>query len=586
MMSELVLLRHDLVLPVLVGLGGLWLVFVWSVRATPSRKRVLVKSMVSFLALFALAMIALRPALPQPMDKGVGVLLTNNFSQTRLDSLQKAHKGIALIPYAQNRSLGPVLDSISSLYILGQGVAAYDLWQFNDVKASYLGGPQESGISRLAYRPSHTLGDRLQLDGRYSNPQSDRWLFLQGPGEEGLDSVALKRGSTQTFRLEAPLKVSGNYGYALTEKDSLGNQLHTEPIPVQVGERKFLSILMLNSSPSFETKYLKNFLAENGHQVLVKSQLTRGKYKFEYFNRDRTPVYGMTIKDLAAFDVLLIDASSYRNLSANARRSLQESITEHGLGVFIQPDAAFFRAAKKDDFFDFYSTKVTEIGLDDQGKMSLGSFPYRFKNDFLVEEIELMAPPHLAAYRKLGMGRLGSFTLENTYQLVLDGHTDRYRELWTTLLEALSNRTMPMASWSASDDLAFQDQAFHFTLRTRIEQPLVVNDEGDPIPLLQDVDQPFLWHGKTYPQKTKWQYLKMVQDTTARFDFYVMESTDRQAMVAFNTHEENKRQFQEAQGGEETTMVLQPIALVWFFLIFLFGMGWLWLEPKLYGQDA
>ncbi|WP_431137742.1 hypothetical protein, partial [Psychroserpens mesophilus] len=90
-----------------------------------------------------------------------------------------------------------------------------------------------------------------------------------------------------------------------------------------------------------------NFLAENGHSVVVRSQLTKGRYKFEYFNTEAVPVYQLTENGLQPFDLVIIDADSYLELPTSSKAALDFNIQEEGLGLFVQPSPAIFNQSRK-----------------------------------------------------------------------------------------------------------------------------------------------------------------------------------------------------------------------------------------------
>lgn len=95
--------------------------------------------------------------------------------------------------------------------------------------------------------------------------------------------------------------------------------------------------MILNGFPTFESKYLKNYLAETGHRVVVKNQLTAARYKYEYFNITSKPVIDITKEKLTLFDLLIIDSKSLKNLSNRERTTLKNVVKESGMGILIQP---------------------------------------------------------------------------------------------------------------------------------------------------------------------------------------------------------------------------------------------------------
>jgi len=44
---------------------------------------------------------------------------------------------------------------------------------------------------------------------------------------------------------------------------------------------------MLNGHPDFEHKHLKNWLAKQGHQLSVRTQISRQKFQFDRINQDK-----------------------------------------------------------------------------------------------------------------------------------------------------------------------------------------------------------------------------------------------------------------------------------------------------------
>ena len=115
-------------------------------------------------------------------------------------------------------------------------------------------------------------------------------MFLEDPSGQVLDSITLNGQKSQDFQLSTNLKLKGNFVYQLVEKDSLGVVINREPLPLIIKEQVQFHILIINASPSFETKNLKNYLAESGHKVTIRSQMTKDRYKYEYFNMDNRPI--------------------------------------------------------------------------------------------------------------------------------------------------------------------------------------------------------------------------------------------------------------------------------------------------------
>jgi len=582
MNDKFIFLNYHLWLPILLVALALWFVFIWKEWSVGSKNRMWFKILVAFFTILALAMIALKPAISESLNKRVGVLLTKGSQRTRLDSLKKANSDLIEIHYEPGKFINKELDSVHTLFILGHGVPSFDFWQFAGKSVTYLGKEVATGITRLKYKNEQILGNKLQINGRYTSPTIGNRLVLEEPGGAAVDSLEFS-DTIHDFSLQTELKVAGNYVYALSEKDSMGNLIHSESIPVTVLEESGLNILMINSFPTFETKYLKNYLAKKRHQVLVRSQLTQGKYKFEYLNRERKPLYRLNQKNLKPFDVLLIDAASYKNLSTTSFDALLQSVRNDGLGLFIQADFGFFGLSKSKSKFNFKRVTSQEVSTSQWPKAQLNGHPYRFEDGLLIEPIHSSNTGVVSAYQQYGSGGIGTTILKNTYEQVLNGRSDIYQELWSEIIDAIRKKANRSTEWESAIFPIYKNHPYLFKVRSTLENPRSLNDKGNNIPLQQDIDIPNKWSGSTYPRVTGWQQLSVEGDTINKHDFFVQDTSAWKALHLEQLHNQNKREFNGKITTSEAEKTFSPITPLWFFAVFILGMGWLWLEPKLLG---
>ena len=579
MIDRFLFLNDSWCWPILLGAAVLLLVFIWKEWDRFRNFRFYIKVLVGLLAILSLAMIALRPALQNSEHTGDLILLTEGYEQTSLDSLKKEHKKIKVLKYAVDSPFIKDLESIDSVFILGHGIKSYDLWQLEGKATKYFGGEQLTGITKFKYQQKHIVGDNAVFKGLYSHPIQGTKLVLEGAGGQVLDSLILPEGTEQPFELAADLKSSGNFVFRLVEKDSLGELISSNPIPIRVSKKEALKILIINGFPTFESKYLKNFLSEMDHEVVVRSQVTKGKYKYEAFNTEKTSIGNISEKLLESCDLLIIDFNSLKTLSTSEKNALEKSIREYGLGVFIQPETAFFRSNSELASFDFIQEKGIEIIL--QENVSLTKYPFSFKQALKLQSIQTSNNQILSASKRIGQGKIGSSVLENTYELLLVGHTIEYQQLWTKLINNLSKRAVPLAEWSSGSRIEVADEPFHFKVRTLEEAPTVINMEGSIIPLQQDINIPDLWTGITYPKNTGWQQLSLQQDSVEVYNYYVSNSDDWKTVRAYESIQKNLRISNSVDSIIKRTTKAIPINLLYFYLMFIFCMSYLWLEPKM-----
>ena len=583
MIESLHFLNQTYVVHVIVGTFLVLIFFLWKEWTSPPQLRFYIHASIAFVSLLSLAMLLLKPALWTTKTTSAGVLLTDGYQKETLDSLKKKFKNLKVVSYKSNRPMGGILDSIDPIFLLGEGVNDFDFWQFENRQVDYLGADSVSGITQLNYQKKQVIGNMLSVKIRYRQPMKGHKVVLVDAGGRDLDSVLLENSNQTDFELSTPLKVSGNYVYELLEKDSLGKTILQDPLPVRVSPAVPLKLLMINSFPTFEAKYLKNFLAETGYEIRVRSQLTRGKYKFEYFNTDRRPFYSFSKELVESVDLLIIDANSYLNLSRKSKQLIELGIRDNGMGLFVLPNRGFFRRPQKTSNFEFVSNRKTKTNWNKWPRLSLEKFPFTFGNDIRLEEINRSENTLLTAYLRKGHGRFGTTVVQNSYQLVLDGNSDTYKQFWSEIVTDLSKRKGIGADLNASTPFAIQDEPFSFELRTSEQKPMISGENGR-IPLRQDLDFSELWYGTTYPRTKGWQSFSFQNDSTLRNDFYVMDSTKWKSIRSFRTIVKNKRKFNGKVYRAAHKKSLEPVNSTWFFLIFVFGIGYLWVAPKIFSN--
>ncbi len=583
MIDGLSFLNSKILWLVVLGLVILWTIFIWKEWSQRKEKRFWIKGVVSLVGLICLGMIILKPALPKALEEGIGIVLTDGYRQTQLDSLKSKYKRIPVQQYVPGQALN-ITAKADSLFLLGHGLPDFDFWQIQDKSVTFLGADDEPGWSDIQHDKHIFLGETLKVKANYYRPEKDHWAVLLDHTGNPLDSVLFDEGPNSIVSITTNPKASGRFEYSLAEKDENGETVSEEPIPVLIEETLPLKILIVNDFPTFETKYLKNYLAEKGHEVSVRSQLTRNKYKFEYFNGASNPIYQFSQQILADYDLLIIDADSYFNLNNTSKSALDKNLVEDGLGLFVQPNASFFKSSKQ-TFLSFEADYSEKLALGG----SLGSmekYPYAFTKVFPSQTILMDSVP-VAAYVVKGKGKMATTHLKNSYQLLLDGKVEVYTRIWTTILAEIVREREKVAEWESLTEIPRIDEPFQFNLRTRLETPQVHNEEA-LVPLRQDLQVSYYWQGTTYPRNPGWNQLEIQKDSIAPFSYYVFKADERNTVSQKNTLRVNNREFGERRHVSvqkaKQTKILQVLPPIWFYVLFVLCMGWLWLEPKLSGQ--
>ena len=584
MNEGIVLLNREYLWPILIGGLLLWAVFLW--KEWPERKlaRGRVKILVSFLGLTALALMVLGPAIPAKASLGKGILISQGHRPEALDSLRALYGRIPVEAYVPGQTLGP-LGKVDSLFVLGQGPEAFDRWQLQSRSINFLGGPVPMGLVDIVHPHSFYLGETLSVQAEFQEPGQGHMAFLRDPAGNPLDSVALGAGGRQYFTLGARPKARGLFVYSLEVRDQEGTTVAMEPLPVDIKEPRSLDILVLERFPSFEGKYLKNFLAQRGHRLLVRSQLSRGRYKYEAFNRERARFRGFGPESLADFDLILMDGGTYLGLGRSDKAALEGALREHGIGLLILPEGPLFTAAVGSSPFRFAAEDRTTVRLE-PGSQRLEKYPYAFQEEFPLQIINIGGTT-VAGYMPMEKGRVATTLVRDSYQWILGGKGELYATLWTGILDATVPGQGTWAEWKALDPLPRVDAPFEFELWTPLELPMVKSGNGASIPLIQAYGSPTQWQGRLYPKKAGWNHLELPGDSLPPYSLYVFDKGERSAMGQAKRLEANVAHYGQSKTfgplGKAVAKRPTPLSPFWFFVPWLLALGWLWLEPKIRG---
>ena len=580
MSFSLTFLNYSWLWPVLLGGLILGSVFFWKEWRTSGQHRLTIKIILSFIALISLALIILKPAVLGDGKENVIFILTKHFKQQDLDSLKKSYRRSTLIDYRNTQDLSKVKQA-SQVFLLGSGLPSFELWRLEETPVTYLPGKELSGIVKLNYKTQNLSGKNLEVDVEYANPKENHRVVLEDASGNVLDSIILSPLPKQSFKLSSPLNVAGKFVYSITEKDSTGKLLNRHPLPLRIETAEPLAILILNYYSIFEVKYLKRFLADFGYEVSVKNRITSGRFKFDFYNQQAKNLSRLNSSVLEYLDLVILDAETLQLLTTSEQNQIQNSVRNEGLGVLILGESRNsgtlgdkFKSAIRRD-------RATEVILDPWPEIELQKKAFNLERKLGLEDIHASGSKLISAYKRLGMGRVGMTALTNTWQLKLRGSDTIYQQIWSELIEKISKRSQKTTTWLPQQELAILDEPFKFKLKTKTELPVVKTGNMQSISLRQDVIQPKLWSGRTYPKNRGWQELRLEQDTTAIFPFYVYESTDWQAIQEHNNRTLNTRVFSKNFKKSITYKSLIAINPLWFFCSFLLSMGGLWIEPKL-----
>ncbi|QLE02691.1 hypothetical protein HX109_14395 [Galbibacter sp. BG1] len=558
----------------------LWGLFLWKEWQQRWSVRFFTKALISLIAIASLAVIVFKPMVYSVVDK-TGIILTEGATKKILknvyDSVKKQDQRPVVIDYKNKKELHTKLKGISKVLVLGNGIPTYDLYQLDSLPMEFRRGEVPSGIVEMNFKEEVQIGDSLEIKGKYMSPVKGHKLLLVGPAGDKLDSVSFQEAEKEVFNLKAMTKTAGNFAYRLEEMDTLGKIIKSNTLPIKIEKQRGLKILIWNAYPSFETKYLKNYLAEMENELVVRTQVTRGEYKTEILNTENLSFNGISEEGLKPFDLLMMDATTFSALSNSQRAILKKMIAEEGLGLLLQSSAQTPETFKDFSGLTFLPTNDRSVTMD---KLELEiQSNYIVPNENIIE-IDRIKDRVISGYIRVGKGRIGTTVIKNTFELQLEGKLEYYKKLWSDIVESIAKRESRHVNWETDNSFPLIDEPYYFSVQTSEELPSI-NHNGDRVPMQRDVFVQNRWRGKTFPRKLGWNTMIMEGDSSTAFNFFVFDTAHWKSLKAPQTIQQNKLRASKNIEVRKKDKIQKPVNIIWFYLLFLGCMAYLWLEPKM-----
>ncbi|MBC3540596.1 hypothetical protein ACFSC6_11960 [Rufibacter sediminis] len=587
---------------VFAGLLGAW--FSWLAVRRPDRRRLIWRLLATWGVVACLVLLLAPPHLTRSYNASEAILLTEGYSPDTLRALMKTLRPRPQVYGFETKANGaeavPDLTSfrqahpaVKTLHVLGNGLPAEEIVALSGVRLVPHFSPLPAGVLAASWSPEITLGEEVLVQGTFHGTATQPVnLFLQAAGQPR-DSVELRKGVDQPFALRFRPKAAGQFVYNLRWKDA-DDSVQQEDVPVVVQAPRRLSVLLLSSAPSFEGKFLKNALAQQGHSVALRSQMSKDIYATELVNLPALTLNRLTPSLLQKFDVVLLDDVTLQRLSGGEKQALQQAVRQQGLGVLtsVSPQTTkavpFFTEA----VFRTISEKQARNGAVRWAKQTGTSPVLPLSNAVLQPKEgqqalawEQKPTQALVVHYRKGLGQVGISLVPETFPLALEGKETLYQQYWATILTALAKPEEAVPVTFASTDRPFQEhQPVTFVSSVPLTNASFTSGNAKVQPAIyRQTDAPDNSYatGMIWPQSSGWQTLTLNKKT--RVPVYIHASagwttqklqTQRQALLraASQVHPSSK-----ALGLKRE----EPVSLWLIGSVLVSLLGFLWLEEKL-----
>ncbi|WP_207433530.1 hypothetical protein [Sabulibacter ruber] len=594
----------EIPLPFLLGVAvllGSWLT--WLAVRRPDRRRLAWRLLASWGVVACLVLLLVPPKINRTYNASEVLLLTDGYSP---DTLQRLLKSLKPRPQVYGLNVDaevaqPVADltaflkqhpEVKTIHVLGHGLPAEEMPASDSLRFVPHLSELPTGVLAASWPKEVTLGEEVQVQGTFHAPSAQETkVFLHSSGA-ARDSAAVKKGA-QAFRLKFTPKTGGKFVYTLRWTGA-NDSVYQEAVPVEVKAPRPLSVLVLSSAPSFEVKFLKNFLSQQGHHVAIRTQVSKGIFQTEVVNLASTKLDRLTTGLLQKFDAVLLDETALQNLSGAEKQALQQAVRQQGLGTLTtlsQPSSKaipFFA----ETVFKPVSQKQPRNGTvrwqglaSSNAVLSLPTRVLQLKDGQQAMVWEQNQQQTLAVRYRRGMGQVGVSVLPETFPLVLEGKETLYQQYWATVLNAIAKPaeepslavmpSIPQAHQLLQVSFSVNSSAHKVTfqsLKAGTAAPVLVQ----PSSLLQEQQQGLLW-----PQETGW-YSVLTSGGQESSAFVQPENSWQTQKLQQQQQAFLKLVKQTAASPDTQSMQVQTDFPLWGIGLFLLvSLSYLWLEEKL-----
>ena len=560
----------------------------------------------TLLLIFSIACIAL-PINYQGVKKtgqAESVLLTEGFNKDSLenypnDSVITADLAVKKqYPKAKFSNLSELNSSKfknKELHVFGFGFTQEELMELDSVPIVFHPTTLPVGLTHINWTDRIKSGKDFKVQGSVNVGGLRQVKLVLKTQGIGLDSLIVSAKNNTNFSLNSLPKINGLVEYqllALTGKDTICN----ETLPAIIEPVKPLKVLLLASSPGFEYKFLKQWLAEKGFVIAMRTNISKDKFSTDFVNTAALNLNNLSPELLDKFDLLIADLSALRSVNASENAVLKQQIFNKGLGLLVRADSDFKNKTWIENGFPMKksinkhekASPVNIAGKSTGVKNSADSqytINYQQGTQVLANDAENR---ELAGLALAGTGKIVFTTIANTYTWMLAGTKSDYAEFWSSLINSVARR-------NGSSQLLYIDNGTPL-VNNEIElkyqsasQLSNLKAGGIGLSLFQNPILPFQWQTNWWPSKTGWQTLQSNKIDVEQV--YVYKKDSWKTIAQAGKIAATKKYAKSVGSRFNVTKQIQaeiniPVPKVYFYVLLLFAYTCLWLLGKVGGKVA
>ena len=396
--------------------------------------------------------------------------------------------------------------SIGRLIVTGWGLDSAELADAGRRSLTFIPEPIPPGVATVRWSSQVPLGGRLVVRGSTTGVPAGSLIQLIGP--EGIaDTGRITPDSTFVLGVRPPAAAHLRYALRIA---LAGGSVVAETLGTAVVDRPPPSVLILDRAPSFESRYLEDWLRAAGGSLAVRTAISRGRYRTRYLNRSTADLSRLTVSALRSFDVVVLGMRTLAGLPPAERSALVSAVRDGGLGVVLRADDARPGGGAMLEGFSLAASGSSDrtsrlAWAGDSGGQPVGLAPLALGGDAGTRPLATDSGGRpVAAWRRQGVGAVAVTLATTPSRWRLSGETERFASYWSLLLGAVSRP--PAAQWEAAGP-AMVDRPLRLVRFGPDTAPAAIveaPDARDSVFLAQDLIVPSRWEATYWPRTSGW----------------------------------------------------------------------------------
>ena len=468
--------------------------------------------------------------------------------------------------------------------------------------------PPIGGFTGMHWPRTLVAGETLHIGGHFSNPAAETVITLRLLDPADSMVVEVRSRNEDYFSLSTRPRSGGNLVYTLQAWS--GNILLSEqPVTISVGKGADINIMVQQSAPSFETRQLKNYAADNDAQVLINTQISRGKSITQTANLPDEVDITFSPQTLAGQDILVMDGRALTQLADQQHQWLSDAISD-GLGLLILADASLLEDFEKQgrSLLSGFELFLNPDAQTDAVPRLLSNPASGWQQPLPVAAMQLQARDAeilidngqgkaLVISKTKGLGHIAISLISQSHRWLTSGSSDHWSDYWAALIAAISRQRFDSYLLPSADNVFIKQGERSPVCAMSSSEKLIarivpVNADnsipGLDIPLSSDSLGSSRQCGWFWPQHNGWHQIHLHTESSDsildQMGFFIFDQHQWLAqsrhirVVSTNERRSNKAGHQAESNTRK--WVSEPLDVFWLYLLLVTSASLLWLERK------